>query len=248
MSDVIFILGRAGVYLTTPDVFRGVSLASKVVRTEVLVHVEVVKLQYASHAAIATVFACRQLTTLNLLYCYITTALSDPPIGSSASLVTLGLYCCGNLTALPDRLGDCTALMTLDLLGCCSLIALPEWIGDCTALTTLDLTNCEDPTALPERIGDCAVLTTLDLFKHVVLVQPHRATRAARRLHGAHDAGPDELRGSHRASRAARRLRGAHDAEPVGLLWPHRASRAARRLRGADDIGSAGVPQPSALP
>ena len=68
MSDA-FILGRAAVYLTTDDIFRGVLLASNEVRTEVLAHVEVVKLKSASEAAVATVFACRQLTTLHLRYC-----------------------------------------------------------------------------------------------------------------------------------------------------------------------------------
>ena len=72
MSDVIFILGRAAVYLTTPVIFRGVLLASKEVRTEVLAHVEVVMLRSASEAAIATVFACRQLTTLKLSDCSLT--------------------------------------------------------------------------------------------------------------------------------------------------------------------------------
>ena len=64
MSDVCFILGRATVYLTTPDSFRGILRVSIEVRAEVLVHVEVVRLESASEAAIATVIACRQLTTL----------------------------------------------------------------------------------------------------------------------------------------------------------------------------------------
>ena len=64
MSTVFFVLGRAAVYLATPDTVRGVLLASKEVRAEVLVHVEVVRLESASEAAIATVIACRQLTTL----------------------------------------------------------------------------------------------------------------------------------------------------------------------------------------
>ena len=85
MSDVLFILGRAAVYLTTSDTFRRVLLASKEVRAEVLAHVEVVMLKSASAAATATVFACRQLTTLELHECY-------------------------GLTALPERLGDCAAL------------------------------------------------------------------------------------------------------------------------------------------
>ena len=64
-DDVFFILGWAAVYLTTPDTFRGVLLASKEVRTGVLAHVEVVKLKTASEAAIETVVACcRQLKTL----------------------------------------------------------------------------------------------------------------------------------------------------------------------------------------
>ena len=59
MSDVLFILGRAAVYLSTPDTFRGVLFASKEVRTEVLEHVEVVMLKSASEAAIAAVLVCR---------------------------------------------------------------------------------------------------------------------------------------------------------------------------------------------
>ena len=55
----VFILGRAAIYLTAPGAFRGVLLASKEVRTEVLAHVEVVMLKEASEAAIAAVFACR---------------------------------------------------------------------------------------------------------------------------------------------------------------------------------------------
>ena len=44
MSEVFFILGRAASFITTRDIFRGVLLASNEVRTEVLAHVEVVKL------------------------------------------------------------------------------------------------------------------------------------------------------------------------------------------------------------
>ena len=69
MSGVIFILGMVAVYLTTPETLRGVLLASKEVRTEVLEHAEVVMLRSASEAAIATVFDCRPLATLDLHYC-----------------------------------------------------------------------------------------------------------------------------------------------------------------------------------
>ena len=59
MRDVFFILGRAALCLTTPEhVVRGVLLANKEIRAEVLAHVEVLKLEKASKAAIATVFCC----------------------------------------------------------------------------------------------------------------------------------------------------------------------------------------------
>ena len=48
MSDALFVLGRAAVYLTTLDSSRGVLRASKEVRAEVLAHIEVVELQSAS--------------------------------------------------------------------------------------------------------------------------------------------------------------------------------------------------------
>ena len=162
MSDVFFILGRAAVYLTAPDTLRGVLLASKEVQTEVLAHVEVVEFEDASEAAIATVFACRQLTTLKLLYCYSLAALPDR-IGDCAALTTLKLSDCYNLTALTERLGECAALTSLDLTNCHSLIALPERLGDCAALTTLNLSHCRGLAALPERLGECAALTTLNL-------------------------------------------------------------------------------------
>ena len=59
MSDgVFFIVGRASVSLTTRDAFRRILLASKDTWVEVIVHVEVISLEPASEAAIATVFAC----------------------------------------------------------------------------------------------------------------------------------------------------------------------------------------------
>ena len=82
--SLIFTLGRAAVYLKTPDAFRGIMLLSNEVRAEVLVHTEVVMPKSTSEAAIAGVFACRLLTTLKLWAC--------------------------DLTALPGRLGDCAAL------------------------------------------------------------------------------------------------------------------------------------------
>ena len=67
MSDVFFIVGMAATFLTTCDAFRCIVLASKVARAEVLAHVEVViKLEFASEAAVASVFACRQLISLEL--------------------------------------------------------------------------------------------------------------------------------------------------------------------------------------
>ena len=152
MSDEIFILGRAAVYLTTRDAFRGVLLAGKEVRTEILAHVEVVELSYASEAAIATVMACRQLTTLEIWECHLV-ALPER-LGDCAALTTLNLSDCQALTALPDRLGDCAALTTLVLSGCQAITALPDRFGDCAALTTLKLSGCYSLTALPERLGE----------------------------------------------------------------------------------------------
>ena len=110
----VFILGRAAVYVTTSDAFRGVLLSSKEVRAEVLAHVEVVMLKSASEATIAMVFACRQLMTLEILWCTSLTALPDQ-LSDCAALTTLNLPFCKCLTALRDRLGDCVALATLDL-------------------------------------------------------------------------------------------------------------------------------------
>ena len=49
-------LGQGCIYLTTLDPPRGVLITSKEVWAEVLAHVEVVKLESASEATIATVF------------------------------------------------------------------------------------------------------------------------------------------------------------------------------------------------
>ena len=65
--SAFFILGRVVIYLTMPDMFRGVLVASREARAGVLAHVQVVTLKSASAVAIAAVFACRQLMTLELL-------------------------------------------------------------------------------------------------------------------------------------------------------------------------------------
>ena len=123
MSDVFDILDRAALYLTTTDAFRGVLLASTEVRAEVLAHAEVVMIKSASATALATVFVCQQLTTLNLEGCQFLTALPDR-LGDWAALRTLNLYYHQALTAPPGRLGDCAALATLDLSYCYGLTAL----------------------------------------------------------------------------------------------------------------------------
>ena len=93
-------------------------------------------LESASEAAIASVFTCRQLATLELWGC--------------------------DLAARTERLDDCVAMSTLNLAFCHSISALPGRLGDCAALATPNLTFCYS-IALPERPGDCAALTTLDL-------------------------------------------------------------------------------------
>ena len=90
MSGAIFILDRVAVYLTTPDPLRRALHASKDVRADVFARAEVLMLKPASETAIATVFACRQLATLELWKCH-------------------------RLTALPGRLGDYAVLTTLNI-------------------------------------------------------------------------------------------------------------------------------------
>ena len=220
MSDVFLILGRAAVYFTTPDTFRGVLLASEV-RTEAHARAEVVMLKRASEAAIATVFACRQLTSLGIWECHRLTALSKR-LGDCAALTTLKLTHCRLLTAIPERFGDCAALLTLELARGFSLAALPDRLGNCAALVTLYLYKCYSLTALPERLGDCAVPMTLDLYNCCSLtVLPERLG-----------------------------VRGVDVTDANVLLRPHRrcAARAAPRQRGAGNAGSAAVRQPPEPP
>ena len=231
MSEVFFILGRATIFLTTHDSFRGVLLASNEVRSEVIALVKVVKLNRAPNHTVANVCTCRQLMTLNLSYYRGLYALPER-IGDCAVLKVLTMSYCDTLTALPERLGDCAALTTLNLTSCRGFAALPERLGDCAALMTLNLTSCRGLTALPERIGDCAVLTALALYFCSVLTA---LPRVARRLCDADGANAVVLRRSNRTARSARRLRGTDDAEPVVQLQFHRTARAAQRLRGAHD-------------
>ena len=68
----VFILVRVADFLTTRDALCAVAPTSSEVRSEVIAHVDVVKINRVSNPAIGAlvatlVTACRQLTTLDLL-------------------------------------------------------------------------------------------------------------------------------------------------------------------------------------
>uniref|UniRef100_A0A2N9G0U6 Uncharacterized protein n=1 Tax=Fagus sylvatica TaxID=28930 RepID=A0A2N9G0U6_FAGSY len=90
-------------------------------------------------------------------------SLPEELLKNLASLRSLNISDCPNLTSLPEGIGNLTSLQSLDISDCPNLTSLPEGIGNLTSLQSLDISNCPNLTSLPEGIGNLTSLQSLHI-------------------------------------------------------------------------------------